>query len=113
MKRGNVAKAVAENIRDIYFDLVPGQVISAYNRDGKIYFRTPVSDRIQNEYVFSDKDRTLMEKRLYKDGKLFWRIFYGGWSVDSRGKIYPKGVRLLHRAYKYQLLLNVKEVRPL
>lgn len=112
-KRGDVARVVAGNIRDIYFDLSPAQVMSACSRDGKVYFKTQLQDRSQKEYVFSDEERTLLEKRLYKDGKLFWRIFYSGWLADSSGKIHPEEVRLLHRAYKYQLLLNLKEVRPL
>ncbi|MBF0384401.1 MAG: hypothetical protein HQL27_00880 [Candidatus Omnitrophica bacterium] len=112
-KRGDVAKAVSGNIRDIYFDLTPGQLISMVSKGDKLYLKTLVSDGAQNEYVFSEKDRTLLEKRLYKNGKLSWNIYYKNWFADSSGKIHPKDIRLLHREYKYQLLLNLKEAKPL
>ena len=112
-KRGDVAKAVSGNIRDIYFDLTPDRIASMYSQGDKYYLKTLVQDGVQSEYVFSEKDRILLEKRLYKKGKLFWTIRYSGWFTDSSGKIHPKNIRLLHRAYGYQLSINTKEVRPL
>ncbi len=112
-RRGDVAKAVSGNIRDIYFDLTPDRIVSMYSQGEKYYLKTSVQDGAQGEYVFSEKDRILLEKRLYKKGKLFWTICYSDWFADSSGKIHPKNIRLLHRAYGYQLLINTKEVRPL
>ena len=112
-KRGDVAKAVSGSIRDIYFDLTPSQFLSMVSQGERFYLKTAVQDGAQNEYIFSVNDRTLLEKRLYKKGKLFWSIQYSNWFTDSSGKIHPKNIRLLHRAYGYQLLINAKEVRPL
>ncbi|MFH0753421.1 MAG: DUF3261 domain-containing protein [Candidatus Omnitrophota bacterium] len=112
-RRGDVAKVVAGNIRDIYFEWAPKEPFVAQSRGEKIYLKTLVQDGLEKEYIFSENDRTLLEKRLYKKGKLFWKISYDGWSADADGKIHPKSIRFQHRAYRYQLLINSKEVKPL
>ncbi|MBF0593853.1 MAG: DUF3261 domain-containing protein [Candidatus Omnitrophica bacterium] len=112
-KRGDVAKAVSGNIRDIYFDLTPGSFLSGSSRGDQLSVKTALENGLQHEYFFSLKDRVLGEKRLYKNGRLFWRIFYSNWTEDSAGHIHPGKIRLVHRAYHYQLIINTKEVRPL
>jgi hypothetical protein len=111
-KHGDVAKAVAGNIHDIYFDLTPPLPLSMDSKDGKLYLKTSIQDGSQSEYVFSERDRTLMEKRLYRDGQLFWSIHYADWFEDAAGKLHPKSIRFIHQAYQYQLVINLKEVRP-
>jgi len=112
-KRGDVTKAVSGSIRDIYFDLIPNSLISMVSQGDRIYLKTSIQNDLQNEYVFSLNERTLLEKRLYKNGKLFWSIFYSNWFADSSGKIHPRNIRFLHRQYGYQLIINEKEVKPL
>jgi hypothetical protein len=112
-KRGNVAKAVTENIRETYFYLVPSEIESRIERGNKYFLKTPLHDGIQYEYVFDPKDRVLCEKRLYKNQKLFWIIFYKDWSEDSLKKIHPGSLRFWHKAYGYQLIITTKEIRPL
>jgi hypothetical protein len=111
-KHGDVAKIVLENIRDIYFDLIPRQFISLESKGNRLYVKTASRDGSQSEYVFSESDRTLEEKRLYKNGSLFWSIFYEGWFADAAGNLYPRNIRFVQQAYQYQLLINIKEVRP-
>lgn len=111
-KRGDVAKAVSGNIRDIYFDLTPKSFMSGFSQGDKLSVKTSIENGIHFEYIFSLKDQVLCEKRLYKNGRIFWRIYYSNWSADSSGHIHPGNIRFVHRAYRYQLIINTKEVRP-
>ena len=111
-KRGDVAKAVSGNIHDIYFNLIPEQPATMFRRGGKIFVRDIPRKGLETEYVFSQQDRMLAEKRCYRNGKLFWTVYYSGWFTVSDGKVHPGKVRLVQRAYGYQLIINTKEARP-
>lgn len=112
-KYGDVAKVVIGSIHDVYFNLAPRETLVRERKDDGLHLQAPVRDGSRLEYVFSEQDRTLREKHLYRNGQRVWSIYYAEWLPDAAGHIHPRSIRLEHRQYQYHLLLNIKEVRPL
>lgn len=107
-KQGDFAKIVADNVRNIYFDRVPGKDAEIVKKKKKIIFSEPVNGGIM-EYLFGGTGNLLIEKRFKKKGRKIWSVFYFEY-ILKKGKLHPSGIILKHYNYKYKLVISLKEV---
>ena len=91
---GDIATAVGNDIRRIYFDLVPGPEASIWKREYKLIFRQPSGTGFL-EYVFAGTDGDLIEKRYYEEGGIVWKASYYEYR-DQDGKRWPQGIVFIH-----------------
>jgi len=107
-KYGDIAFVVSNDIRRIYFDLVPGPEASTGKRKYKLIFRQS-SGPGSLEYIFAGAGGDLIEKNYYEDSGLMWRISYYEYR-DQDGKRWPQGIVLLNYQYGYRLTIRQKEL---
>jgi hypothetical protein len=104
---GDIATAVGNDIRRIYFDLVPGPHASIWKRKYKLVFRQPSGPGFL-EYVFAGKDGDLIEKNYYEQDGIAWKVSYYEYR-DQDGMRWPQGIVLIHYQYGYRLTVKQKE----
>lgn len=107
--RGDVATAVGNDIRRIYFDPVPAPEARIWKGKYKISFRQP-SGPGSLEYVFAGEGGYLIEKKYFEDGGLVWKASYYEYR-DREGKCFPQGIVFLNYQFGYRLIVKVKEIR--
>lgn len=108
-RQADFAGAIADDIRRIYFDLVPAPKAEVQKRKYEIVFRQP-SARGSLEYIFAGADNVLIEKHYYEKKRRVWSVFYYEY-LQKNEKLYPAGIILKHHKYKYKLILRLKEIR--
>jgi hypothetical protein len=106
---GDITSAVGNDIRRIYFDLVPAPDATVWKRKYRLVFRQSSGPGFL-EYVFAGKDGDLIEKNYYENNGIVWRVSYYEYR-DQEGKRWPQGVVLTHFAYGYRLTVRHKEFR--
>ena len=107
-KRGNASAAIGEDIRRIYFGLVPSADARVKRTQTRITFREQAGAGVM-EHVFGGAGGFLIEKRYSEDGVLVWRASYHTYTAAG-GKAFPKGMVFENRRYGYRLIVTVKEV---
>lgn len=108
-KYGDLAGAVGNDIRRIYFDLVPGPEARSWKRKYTQIFRQPSGPGFL-EYVFAGRDGDLIEKRYYEEDGIVWKASYYEYR-DQDGKRWPQGIVFIHYPYGYRLTVRQKEFR--
>jgi len=108
-KYGDLASAVGNDIRRIYFDLVPGTEARSWKRTYTRIFRQSSGPGFL-EYVFAGRDGDLIEKRYYEENGIVWRASYYEYR-DQDGKRWPQGIVFIHYPYGYRLIVRQKEFR--
>ena len=104
---GDITTAVGNDIRRIYFDLVPGPEATVWKRKNKLVFRQPSGQGFL-EYIFAGEHGDLIEKNYYEDRGILWRVSYYEYH-DENGKRLPHGVLFVHYDYGYRLTVRHKE----
>ena len=102
-------KAVANDIRRIYFDCIPDPEAKIYKKKDKIIFKQPVEAGVM-KCIFAGTDNLLVEKRYYKGWRKIWSVFYYEYR-EKNGKLYPSGIMFRHHKYNYQLTVRLKEIQ--
>jgi hypothetical protein len=109
-KRGNFAEAVADDIKKIYFNRLPGTGAKASMEKYEIVFA-----RNENgatiEHVFAGAGNLLVEKHCTVDNIALWSVYYYEYRIEN-GKLYPAGIILENHKYDYRLILRLKEIKP-
>lgn len=107
-RHGNAATAIGEDIRRIYFDLVPSPAARSWKRAHSLVFRQP-SGGGELEYVFAGEGPDLVEKNFYGDDGIVWQAAYYEYG-DRSGKRMPHGI--VYRSYRhgYRLIIKMKEI---
>jgi len=108
-KHGDFASVMLRDVKNIYFDRIPGPSLKAKKEKNKITFRENIRNGVL-EYIFSGEGRFLAEKNFYESKKKIWSVSYYEYIFDN-GKIYPKYIVLRHYKYKYDLIIKLKEIR--
>lgn len=108
-KKGNFAATVGEDIRRIYFDLVPSSGAQVKKKKKEIVFSEPAGAGTM-EYIYAGAGGYLVEKNYYEDSALNWGIAYYEYQ-EQDGRIYPRGIILNNYKYSYSLTVRLKEVR--
>ncbi|MFH0917696.1 MAG: DUF3261 domain-containing protein [Candidatus Omnitrophota bacterium] len=109
LQRGDLPRAVGEDIRRIYFDMLPNREAKVRKEKYKIIFSQP-SGAGQLNYVFAASQHWLIEKNYSEKNRKLWSVFYYNYLLDQ-GKLYPKEVILKHHRFGYNLIIRLKEVR--
>lgn len=105
---GNFAKMVGEDIKRIYFDLVPSENAEVDRKKSSVVFIQQEGEGTA-EYVFSGPDQYLTEKTYYENGAPVWRVSFYEYQ-SKNGRIYPVGTVLKNYIYGYRLIVRLKEV---
>lgn len=108
-RRGDIALAIANDIRRIYFDRIPPPEARIYKEKYKIIFRQDDPNG-SLEHIFAGEDNRLIEKRYFRGEKNIWNVSYYEYHWNN-GKLYPGGIILNHYQYRYKLIIQLKEVR--
>lgn len=108
MQYGDLPTAVGNDIRRIYFDLVPSDGARIWKSKYKINFRQPCGSGVM-EYEFAGKGRELVEKAYYENDEIIWRVSYYEYR-EQNGKHYPQGIIMINYKYGYQLTVRQKEL---
>lgn len=108
-KQGNIAEAVAGDIKKVYFDRVPGDGAKASRGKYEIVFSLNENGSTI-EHVFSGADGFLVEKRCTVDDIAVWSVYYYEYRIEN-GKLYPAGIILENYKYDYRLVIRLKEIR--
>ncbi|HEX9021880.1 MAG TPA: DUF3261 domain-containing protein [Nitrospirota bacterium] len=103
---GDIGAAVGNDIRRIYFDLVPSPNAAVGKHRYRIVFRQPF-DQGTLEYVYAGQG-DLVEKNYYEDQALVWRVRYYEYTGQN-GKRWPRGILFLNYRYGYRLTIRHKE----
>jgi hypothetical protein len=106
---GDLPAAVGNDIRRIYFDMVPSAEAHSWKRKYKINFRQFIGPGYI-EHVFAGAGGDLIEKNYYEDNRLVWQVSYYEYRERS-GKRYPQGIIFSHYQYGYRLTVRQKEFR--
>jgi len=106
--RGDVARAVGDDTRRMYFDRLPSADARVSRERNRILFREEDGPG-ELEYVFAGSDGVLVEKRYYEKGRRVWRASYYEYRREN-GKLYPGGIILEHHEYGYRLLVRLREI---
>ena len=104
---GDVAAVVGNDIRRIYFDLLPTPEARIWKSKYTIRFRQSAGSG-HLEYVFAGTAGDLIEKNYYDDSGLLWRASYYEYR-EQDGKRFPRGVVFLNYQYGYRLTVKHRE----
>lgn len=104
----NFADNVGEDIREIYFNLLPGPEAEAHREWRRLVFREKKGSR-RVDYLFGGTDNNLIEKRIYRNNRI-QRIISFYEYTSGNDFIFPKGVVLHNPRYRYRLILSSRDV---
>jgi len=107
--QGDIARAVGDDTRRMYFDRVPTSHAMVSREPYRILFRQQEGDG-ELEFVFAGGDGVLVEKHYYENGRKVWSVSYYEYRRDN-GKLYPYGIILDHHEYRYRLVVRLREIR--
>ena len=109
LQRGDLPRVVGEDIRRIYFNMLPSPEAKIEKERYKIIFSQAYGQGII-KYVFAGSQHLLVEKRYYEKNHNLWSVFYYEYRLD-KGKLYPAGLILKNHRFGYNLVIRLKEVR--
>ncbi len=104
---GNIASAVAFDIKRIYFDLMPADDALPRKLRNSIIFGKGLPTGYL-EHVFAGEKGDLVEKRFYQDQLISWSVGYYEYG-DYHGKRFPGGIILTDYKGGYRLIIREKE----
>ncbi len=107
--RGDLARAVGDDTRRMYFDRLPSPDAKVHGERYRVLFRQEEGEG-ELEYVFAGSDGLLVQKCYYEDGRKVWSASYYEYR-RKHGKMYPDGIILEHHDYGYRLVVRLKEIR--
>jgi hypothetical protein len=107
--RGDIARAVGDDIIRVYFDLVPSDQARLAQKKNRLVFRQP-SEEGALEYVFAGEPTALRTKTYYEDNRAVWRVSYYDYLLKN-GKQFPMGIVLQNYRHGYRLIVRQKEIR--
>jgi Protein of unknown function (DUF3261) len=105
---GDITAVVGNDIRRIYFDLVPSAEARVSKGKYTVRFRQPAGEG-RMEYVFAGAEADLIEKNYYDDDGIVWRASYHEYR-EQGGKRFPQGIVFRHYNYGYRLTVRQKEL---
>jgi hypothetical protein len=103
---GDIATAVGNDIRRIYFDQVPSPGATLWKRTFQFIFRQYAGSGYL-EYVFAGAQGDLIEKRYFENHLPVWCVSYYEYR-EQDGKRYPQGIVLVNYQYGYRLIVRHK-----
>jgi hypothetical protein len=105
---GDIASAVGNDIRRIYFDLAPGPEANLWKRRYTLIYRQSSGPGFL-EHVFAGTGGDLIEKNYYEEDGIVWKVSYYEYQYQG-GKHWPQGIVLIDYQYGYRLTIKQKEI---
>jgi len=105
-KYEELGATVGNDIRRIYFDLLPSQNAPVWKRKYQFVYQQFTRSGYM-EYVFAGREGDLMEKRYYEDHLLMWCVSYYEYQLQQ-GKRFPQGIIFDNYQYGYRLTVRQK-----
>ena len=105
---GDAATAVGNDIRRIYFDLIPATDARIWKRKYAIRFRHSSGPGML-EHIFGGERGDLIEKNYYGEDGIAWRASYYEYR-EQNGKRWPQGILFINYQYGYRLTVRQKEL---
>ena len=109
LQQGDLPRAVGEDIRRVYFDMLPALEAKVEKQKNKVIFSQPFDDGTM-KYVFGGSRHLLTEKHYFEKNRRLWSVYYYEFQ-EHQGKLYPSGILLKHHRFGYNLIIRLKEVR--
>lgn len=107
-RQGNIAVFIAEDIRRIYLDPLPGAAARIKKTKTGVVFRQRSGEGVL-EYEFAGEGLRLATKTYREDNRAVWRVAFYEYREKS-GKLYPAGVIFTNYRYGYRLIVRQKEI---
>jgi hypothetical protein len=107
--RGDIAGAIGDDTRRMYFERVPAAEAGVSKERDRILFQQRAGEG-ELEFVFAGRDGVLIRKRYYENGSKIWSVSYYEYRLED-GKLYPAGIVLDHHEYGYRLVVRLREIR--
>jgi hypothetical protein len=105
-QRPEIARAIGEDARRMFFDLTPGEQAAVRRRRTRLTY-IDRGNGLRIEYDFAGADAVLTEKRIYRNGRKLATIGYYEYRRDPEsGAIAPGGIVLRNRQHGYSLILR-------
>ena len=92
LQRGDLPRAVGEDIRRIYFDLLPSPEAKIEKEKYRIIFSQPSGAGLI-KYIFAGSNHWLIEKHYFEKKQNLWSVYYYNYILD-KGRLYPAGLIL-------------------
>jgi len=107
MKQQEVLLAIGEDIRRMYFDLVPSQpAVAQIERTDVKFTQTDHGGRLV--YVFGGQPGILLEKRSIGFFGVVWRVRY--YRYESQGaSLYPRGIVMDNSWFHYRIIVKNRD----
>ncbi len=109
LQRGDLPRAVGEDIRRIYFNFTPSAQAKVKKEKYRIIFTQP-SGAGKLVYVFAGDRQWLVEKHYFEKKRKLWSVFYYDY-LTFGDRLYPAALIFKHHRFGYNLIIRLKEVR--
>lgn len=109
-KPDRFTKALADDIRHIYFDWLPPADAKVIKNKNTVVFTVPHNSG-NIEYTYGGTQPALLTKRCYnRNDRLLWKAAY--YEYQTHGdQLYPHGIVLNNYQYGYRLTITLTDVR--
>ena len=109
-RKNDVAKAAANLVRAVCFDVVPPAGAEVHERSGdRIVYAAPL-DGGEVRWTTGGATPAVAEKSYWSKGKMRWIAIFDA-SQRTHGRLFPTAVDFVHKAHHYRVRVNVKEIR--
>lgn len=108
MRKEALVDMIGEDIKRIYFDLVPSSAARTKRKKHELVFRHK-SGEGTIEHVFAGEGGYLIKKSYYVDNRLKWKVSYYEYKREDSG-VYPGGIILNNYLYGYSVTLRLKGI---
>lgn len=106
---GDFAVAITEDIRRIYFGVIPSPDAVITDRRGLLVF-TERNESYRAEYFFDMSKKVLFGKRYFSKRKLYWETYYSDYLLHG-DFILPGKIIFKNHQFGYIIAVKLKEVK--
>jgi len=103
-------RAVAEDIRRVYFDLLPPENAPVYRGSHRMYFYSETGPAEETVYRFGSPEHVLLDKTRLRNQEGLWRVSYYDYRSTPEGLL-PAGTVLENWEYGYRITIRLKDIR--
>lgn len=110
MENKRVLEAIAQDTRQMYFDLVPITRSKGTNNDKTVELREK-TEQGTLVYIYGGQPAVLLEKRLDAGLGTTWRVRYYDYATNGK-TMYPRGVVMENGQFHYRIVVKNREMKP-
>jgi len=102
-------RSVAEDIRRVYFDLVPPPDASIFKGSERVYFYAETAEGDETVYRYGSPEHVLLDKTSSRNQEGLWRVSYFEYRETPEGYL-PGGTVLENWQYGYRIVIRLKDI---